>query len=313
MRDEGGGMKGKEEGGRMKVEVKRIMSFLLLTCAFCLGVAQAQGFPARPISMIVPYAAGGSADVVGRLVAAEMSKTLGQNVVLELIHELGLELQVSFNKGAVMVLPSGVNKKSGLLAALDELGISPHNVVSVGDAENDHELLRVAEVGVAAEWGGRAQQAAADVVLEGSGPEAVAAFVTLLGSTGGFQSHCGYDVACCSGTWKTPASVRIGAAKTSPPTAQPDTSSFRCGSYCVVICASNSSGREHRRAAGGESRYRLRHAGISEATLSAWRDARRRDARTARRLRSGLPANLRRVVRLKGGVYFFLNFARIRF
>jgi tripartite-type tricarboxylate transporter receptor subunit TctC len=46
--------------------------------------AQAQNFPARPISMIVPYAAGGSADVIGRLVAAEMSKTLGHNVILEL-------------------------------------------------------------------------------------------------------------------------------------------------------------------------------------------------------------------------------------
>jgi len=46
--------------------------------------ALAQSFPSRPITMIVPYAAGGSADVVGRLVATEMSKTLGHNVVLEL-------------------------------------------------------------------------------------------------------------------------------------------------------------------------------------------------------------------------------------
>ena len=52
--------------------------------AIAAAGAQAQGFPARPISMIVPYAAGGSADVVGRLVAAEMAKTLGENVVVEL-------------------------------------------------------------------------------------------------------------------------------------------------------------------------------------------------------------------------------------
>jgi len=58
----------------------------LLGGAIVIGAAsaQAQNFPARPISMIVPYAAGGSADVIGRLVAAEMSKTLGHNVVLEL-------------------------------------------------------------------------------------------------------------------------------------------------------------------------------------------------------------------------------------
>ena len=57
---------------------------ILLGCALLAGAVQAQGFPARPVSMIVPYAPGGSADVVGRLVAAEMTKTLGHNVVLEL-------------------------------------------------------------------------------------------------------------------------------------------------------------------------------------------------------------------------------------
>jgi len=43
-----------------------------------------QAFPTRPITMIVPYAAGGSADVVARPVAAEMGKVLGENVVVEL-------------------------------------------------------------------------------------------------------------------------------------------------------------------------------------------------------------------------------------
>jgi len=65
-----------------------------------------------------------------------------QTTVLEAIHDLGLELQISFNKGAVMVLPSGVNKAAGLQAALAELGIAMPNVVGVGDAENDHSFLR---------------------------------------------------------------------------------------------------------------------------------------------------------------------------
>jgi hydroxymethylpyrimidine pyrophosphatase-like HAD family hydrolase len=63
--------------------------------------------------------------------------------VLEVIRELGLELHVILNKGAVMVLPAGVNKATGLAAALDGMGVSPHNVVGVGDAENDHAFLEL--------------------------------------------------------------------------------------------------------------------------------------------------------------------------
>jgi hypothetical protein len=69
--------------------------------------------------------------------------------VLRAIRELGLERPVIFNKGAVMILPPGVNKASGLAAALRELGLSPRNLVAAGDAENDHALLDMAEYSVA--------------------------------------------------------------------------------------------------------------------------------------------------------------------
>ncbi len=69
--------------------------------------------------------------------------------VLEAIRELGLEWQVIFNKGSVMVLPSGVNKATGLAAVLDELNLSPHNIVGVGDAENDHAFLALCEFAAA--------------------------------------------------------------------------------------------------------------------------------------------------------------------
>jgi hydroxymethylpyrimidine pyrophosphatase-like HAD family hydrolase len=72
-----------------------------------------------------------------------------QHAVLEVIRELGLELQIIFNKGAVMVLPAGVSKASGLEAALALLQLSPHNVVGIGDAENDHAFLRLCGCGVA--------------------------------------------------------------------------------------------------------------------------------------------------------------------
>jgi hydroxymethylpyrimidine pyrophosphatase-like HAD family hydrolase len=61
--------------------------------------------------------------------------------VIEVIQESGLELQVIFNKSSVMVLPSGVNKMTGLTAALDELELSARHLVGVGDAENDHSFL----------------------------------------------------------------------------------------------------------------------------------------------------------------------------
>lgn len=60
-----------------------------------------------------------------------------EKVVLDVIKEMALELQVIFNKGAVMILPAGVNKASGLLVALERLGISPADTVCAGDAEND--------------------------------------------------------------------------------------------------------------------------------------------------------------------------------
>jgi hydroxymethylpyrimidine pyrophosphatase-like HAD family hydrolase/energy-coupling factor transporter ATP-binding protein EcfA2 len=69
--------------------------------------------------------------------------------VMEAIRESGLEMQIIFNKESVMVLPPGINKMTGLSAALDELKFSPHNVAAVGDAENDHAFLENCECSVA--------------------------------------------------------------------------------------------------------------------------------------------------------------------
>ena len=72
-----------------------------------------------------------------------------ETTVLATIRDLGLERPVIFNKGAVMILPPGINKASGLAAALHELGLSARNIVAAGDAENDHALLDAAEYSVA--------------------------------------------------------------------------------------------------------------------------------------------------------------------
>jgi hydroxymethylpyrimidine pyrophosphatase-like HAD family hydrolase len=84
---------------------------------------------------------------VGRTIIS--TRRPNESLVLDAIGELGLELQIIFNKGAVMVLPSTISKCTGLLTALRELGLSAHNTLSVGDGENDHAFLAASEAAVA--------------------------------------------------------------------------------------------------------------------------------------------------------------------
>ena len=58
---------------------------MTLACSFALGVtcAAAQDYPNRPIRIIVGFAPGGGVDTVARLVGQEMSKSLGQSIVIE--------------------------------------------------------------------------------------------------------------------------------------------------------------------------------------------------------------------------------------
>ena len=103
---------------------------------------------APPQSFVDELVARGVGPIsVGRVIVATWEPH--ENTVLKTIRDCGLELQVIFNKGAVMVLPAGINKATGLRAALAELNLSPHNAVAVGDAENDHALLEACRCGVA--------------------------------------------------------------------------------------------------------------------------------------------------------------------
>jgi hydroxymethylpyrimidine pyrophosphatase-like HAD family hydrolase len=97
--------------------------------------------------------------------------------VLTVIRELELPLSLLFNRGRLMVLPQGVSKGIGLREALATLRLSVHNAIAIGDAENDHDLLAACEIGLAVSWGSQALQRAADAVLRGDGPPAVAAYI----------------------------------------------------------------------------------------------------------------------------------------
>src|SRR5205823_726071 len=61
----------------------RGMRIVLATALIACGAASAQDWPARPITMVVPYAAGGPTDVVGRLFAQQMGEILGRQIVVE--------------------------------------------------------------------------------------------------------------------------------------------------------------------------------------------------------------------------------------
>jgi len=104
---------------------------------------------------------------------------------LSIVRELGLDLQLVFNRGAVMLLPSGVNKATGVRRALDELGRSACNMIAFGDAENDLPLLRAAEVGVAVHGSVTSVRMSADELLTRPGPEGVAHLVQAVLDAGG--------------------------------------------------------------------------------------------------------------------------------
>jgi HAD superfamily hydrolase (TIGR01484 family) len=123
-------------------------------------------------------AAGVDPISVGRVVVATVEPH--HRVALEVIHQLGLGHKVVFNKGAVMLLPAGVDKASGLTEGLRALGLVPQSVVGVGDAENDHALLRVCGFGAAVANAVPALKERAHYVTSGARGEGVVELIDLL-------------------------------------------------------------------------------------------------------------------------------------
>jgi HAD superfamily hydrolase (TIGR01484 family) len=80
---------------------------------------------------------------VGRAIVATHASQ--DRAVLDVIRQCGLEVRMVYNQDALMVLPAEVGKGSGLRVALQELGMSPHEVVGIGNAENDHAFLALCE------------------------------------------------------------------------------------------------------------------------------------------------------------------------
>jgi len=96
---------------------------------------------------------------------------------LDAIKETGVERTLVFNKGALMLLPGGVTKGTGLTATLAALELSPRNMVGIGDAENDHAFLSICECAVAVADAVPALRERADYVTRGMASRGTVEFI----------------------------------------------------------------------------------------------------------------------------------------
>jgi hypothetical protein len=108
---------------------------------------------------------------VGKVIVATWEPH--ETEILNVIREMGLDLQVIFNKGAVMVLPAGINKASGLCEALSRMDLSAHNTLAIGDAENDLAFLKICEFSAAVANALPSVKTEVDWVTQGSRGEGV--------------------------------------------------------------------------------------------------------------------------------------------
>lgn len=87
-------------------------------------------------------------------------------VVEKTIAEMGLQLEMIFNRDSLMILPRDVNKATGLTAALAELNIPASATVGIGDAENDDAFLRLCGIYAAVANAIPSIREAADIITE---------------------------------------------------------------------------------------------------------------------------------------------------
>jgi len=113
--------------------------------------------------------------VVGRCLV-DMDADHGETV-LSIIRRNELPLMIVYNKSRLMVLPRSISKSGGLRDMLDILGTTIHNTIGIGNAENDYELLKDCEYGVAVNWAPEFLKLQADFVIPGDGPDSVADYI----------------------------------------------------------------------------------------------------------------------------------------
>jgi len=99
---------------------RTLVSLGVLACIASPSITQAQSWPDKPIKLIIPFAAGGTTDILGRILAQQMSTILGQNVIVENRGGAG------GNIGAEVVANSPPNGYTLLLASGSMMTVNPY-------------------------------------------------------------------------------------------------------------------------------------------------------------------------------------------
>jgi phosphoglycolate phosphatase (TIGR01487 family) len=143
-----------------------------------------------PARFVQELEARGVPVAVGRVIVATVEPY--EVTVLQTIKAMRLELEVIFNKGSVMVLPTGVNKATGFREGLSRLGLSTRHVIGVGDAENDHAFLRICGCGIAVANALSSLKKRADFITKHPDGEGVTELIDQL-LANNFQPHFALD------------------------------------------------------------------------------------------------------------------------
>jgi len=118
--------------------MKKLLTTLLLAFAAASG-AQAQTWPAKPVTLVVPFPPGGSTDAIARAIAPSLNKSLGQSFIVD--NKAGATGTI----GAAAVKRAAPDGYTFLVTSLGPLVIAPHLIKGMQyDALKDFDLITVA-------------------------------------------------------------------------------------------------------------------------------------------------------------------------
>jgi tripartite-type tricarboxylate transporter receptor subunit TctC len=120
------------------MRMKTLLASLVLAVAASTG-AQAQSWPSKPVTLVVPFPPGGSTDAIARAIAPSLSKTFGQTFVVD--NKAGATGTI----GAAAVKRAAADGYTFLVTSLGPLVIAPHLIKSMQyDALKDFDLITMA-------------------------------------------------------------------------------------------------------------------------------------------------------------------------